>query len=430
MKGLIFASFKLLPRAGGSSTYLYNLRQGLERTQINDIFIISASKESHINGRKEIKDRYLAFSIRKWLKSTLLNIFPSALAQLYIINHKIILKHTAHKQIIKVLMELTENDIRFIHFHSVYDIMSFFIVRKKLPYPFSETPVILTSHSPEATHREVINLIQGNFHRLLQNDISKERKLERYINKLERYYQMIDFLAFQNSDYLMFPCEESTEPYFETWKEFERLFSQKKVFYVPTGVERLPVFEERDFIREKYNIPVDSFVVSYVGRHTKVKGYDLLCEAAEEVWKKNSSIYFLIAGKQEPLKGPKDKRWVEVGWTNDPGSIINAADVFVLPNRRTYFDLVLLEVMSIGKPVIASKTGGNKFVARQSEGVLLFEELTPRSLAQKILEVASCSKSVLDKLGQKNLETYERFYTVELFAKRYRKEVGKLFFGE
>lgn len=59
--------------------------------------------------------------------------------------------------------------------------------------------------------------------------------------------------------------------------------------------------------------------------------------------------------------GLKDSRWKEVGWTNDSQSIIAASDVFVLPNRETYFDIIMLEVLSCGKIVIASRTGGNKY---------------------------------------------------------------------
>jgi hypothetical protein len=51
----------------------------------------------------------------------------------------------------------------------------------------------------------------------------------------------------------MFPCEESLEPYFETWKEFEKILSHKKIFYVPTGVPKLKFSKDLDSIREIWN---------------------------------------------------------------------------------------------------------------------------------------------------------------------------------
>jgi len=186
----------------------------------------------------------------------------------------------------------------------------------------------------------------------------------------------------------------------------------------------------REQIREKYNIPNDAFVVSYVGRHNHVKGYDLLQKAAEEVWRKEPNVYFLIAGKEFPIRGLRDKKWIEVGWTNIPGNIVNASDVFVLPNRRTFFDLILLEVMSIGKPIIASFTGGNKFVSRQTNGIITFEKENIADLVKKILDLSLLSRDELERLGLENKILYNNYYTPEKFALRYRKEVGRLFFGE
>ena len=61
----------------------------------------------------------------------------------------------------------------------------------------------------------------------------------------------------------------------------------------------------------------------------------------------NQNTYFLIAGKEEPMKGLDNSHWIEVGWTNDPHSLIAASDVFVLPNHETYFDLVFLSMFVI-----------------------------------------------------------------------------------
>ena len=72
-------------------------------------------------------------------------------------------------------------------------------------------------------------------------------------------------------------------------------------------------------------------------------------------------MYISNSWKRRTDEGLKTDHWIEVGWTNDPHSLIAASDVFVLPNHETYFDLILLEVLSLGVPVVMSRTGGNKF---------------------------------------------------------------------
>ena len=55
----------------------------------------------------------------------------------------------------------------------------------------------------------------------------------------------------------------------------------------------------------------------------------------------NKEVYIVTAGVGD-IKSPSHERWIDIGWTSDPGAVINASDVFVLPNNRTYFDLILL----------------------------------------------------------------------------------------
>lgn len=407
---------KITKNAGGPSGYLYQLKLGLEGAKITDIRVVSYGEHAgeYTTNSNNISRKIL----RKLIKTFLMNIFPDTY-------FTIVTSHTESvrmKKCEEVLKEILYSDdsVRFLHFHFVGDIILYDNIKKSI------IPTILTSHSPEAFHIEITHDTEA----ILRQRVIFDKTRKFLLSKYFRYWKQIDEKAFTIANYLMFPCEEAMEPYLETWPEFQKIIKAKTVFFVPTGVSPLEYNLQRDHVREKYGIPKDAFVVSYVGRHNLVKGYDLLCKAAEMVWKKNPNVYFLIAGKEFPLKGLKDKRWIEVGWTNTPGNIVSASDVFVLPNRRTFFDLVLLEVMSIGKPVIVSFTGGNKFVAKQTSGVITFERENVSELAKRILDFSILKQEEIEKFGLENRILYENFYTPEKFARRYREEVGKIFFGE
>ena len=49
---------------------------------------------------------------------------------------------------------------------------------------------------------------------------------------------------------------------------------------------------------------------------------------------KHDNIYILVAGKEEPMKGLAHPHWIEVGWTNDPYSLINACDIFYYLTKK------------------------------------------------------------------------------------------------
>ena len=125
------------------------------------------------------------------------------------------------------------------------------------------------------------------------------------------------------------------------------------------------------------------------------------------------------------LLGLNHKRWVEVGWTNDPHSLIAASDVFVLPNKETYFDLVMLEVLSLGKVIVASNTGGNKYFNKlNATGVLLYDTKDEAiKLINDIKQLSSYEKAKMEKANKKIFEDY---FTMEIFSKQYMNIINNL----
>lgn len=177
--------------------------------------------------------------------------------------------------------------------------------------------------------------------------------------------------------------------------------------------------------QKKYGVS-GKFVIGYVGRHNEIKGYDILKEAARKVLFQNENTCFLIGGKQGNTYSPlQHERWIEAGWTN-PADLFMAIDVFVLPNRMTYFDLVLLEVMSAGIPVIASATGGNKSVQNMTDALILYQN-TAVDLAEKIMEFSQLSDTNRKTISQKVLSSYEQFYTTKIFAEKYKNLINNIY---
>lgn len=94
--------------------------------------------------------------------------------------------------------------------------------------------------------------------------------------------------------------------------------------------------------------------------------------------------------------------------------------MFVLPNRETYFDLVMLEVLSLGKIVVASRTGGNKYFEKMNvNGVLLYDTIDE---AVEILEeINKMDLITRNKLEKSNLEFFEKNLTSSVMYENYKK---------
>ncbi|WP_156118728.1 glycosyltransferase family 4 protein [Paenibacillus sp. FSL P4-0081] len=390
-------------RKGGPSGYLANLHEGLQQNNESDFKFITKEKTDESIFQKI--DMIMPPGMSKKLKS-LKNKYFDYNKELGFYND------WEHDLIICESDMRTFNDfsIKSMHAHSPIDYIK---VSNFLGEEKKEVIKILTSHSPEAHFLEMYKYY------VLRYGIKRAGGFKDIHEKLNEK-------AFTEADVLIFPCEEAMDPYLETWPLFEKIIKNKQIKYILTGTNELNYEIDKTSYRYDKNISEDEFVVSFVGRHESIKGYDLLKEAAEKVWKKNSKVKFLIGGLMSPLNPLKDKRWIEVGWTSDPGSLINASDIFVLPNRRTYFDLVLLEVLSLGKTTVVSKTGGNKKVERMSEGIIGFDNGNADDLANQILMLSSLERDSIDKLGGLNKQVFKEEFNNNKFASSYTNLIKEI----
>lgn len=386
MKVLIFRKENLLKPVGGPNGYLFNLKKGMDASSSHDVeisFLPSGFENKTVkNKAKQSKSLFVKKMLSFYRRYKHIRRMLSCLGKCY-----------------KSPVKLT--DFEIIHFHTTMDMYG---VRKELEQYRGK--VILTSHSPQPLSNEIIDGCS---------------KFEKFLfgKRLSRLIQMDEY-AFKHADYIVFPCEFADVPYLHAWPEYQKIKNEKikQYRYLLTGTVAAQAKKSRLQVRKEFGIPEDAFLISYVGRHNEIKGYDKLKEICVEYLDINPNAYVIVAGNAGPLFPPKHSRWIEVGWTNDPHSIIAASDVFVLPNKETYFDLVLLEVLSLGKCVIASRTGGNKYFEKYgSDAIKLY------SSQEECLELIDANSKITEEkraeLEYQTKEIFEKDYTTEQFAKNY-----------
>lgn len=367
---IYFPQNKLAPK-GGPAGYLHSLTGQLKKEGF-EFELLPNVEDSYVEGfRDKIPKRLKDF--RRALKACVL-----------------------HRASIEPAVDFNKYDI--IHFHSTEDL---YLCRKALES--YKGKVILTSHSPCSFQQEMLNRLNAFDRKLFSKQLASLENIDRF--------------SFVRADYVIFPCEEAEEPYYNTWKAYPDVRDKEKYRYMPTGTVQCKAKVSKDAIRQKYGIPEDAFIVSYVGRHNEIKGYADLKEIGEKVLE-DKKVYFLIAGKEEPLTGYEHERWIEVGWTNDPHSIIAASDIFVLPNKETYFDLILLEVMSLGKPVVLTRTGGNNYFLKYNKEGFKYYSGVDEAVAQiDILKNMSDKKRRI--IGNELSSLFTDEFSLEPFGKKY-----------
>lgn len=382
MKKLIFIDKNSLKDTGGPIGYCNNLY-----------------KELNLRGEKEIDFLNLPTKKASKVKDILKKIkILKSLKKVYFY-FKLIYGKKHYSQI-----DLNKYDI--IHFHLTQDM---FAIRDSLKD--YKGKIILTSHSPTIASKELI---------------IDATKIEKFMfSFFKKKLIRMDEYAFNRADYLIFPCQEAMEPYINDWDKFSKIIEEKKIYYVPTGINGCKSKIDSNEIKDKYNIPKDAFLISYVGRHNEIKGYDQLKILGEKILNEYPDVYFIIAGKEAPLKRLNHKRWIEVGWTNDPHSIIAASNLFVLPNKNTYFDLIALETMSLSVPILFTYTGGNKYLFMDNKGGL-FKYNSILNAINIFKTIYNLEKSDLKNRGETNNVIFCEKYTSKKFCDEYLKVIKKI----
>lgn len=391
MKNVLIYLYKdNLAPIGGHHGYNYNLNCQLKKMGVSNIHFIETNNgnfEGYKKGLNSIKNK----KIKNFL--IVLKNFIRKGQLMYGRNHH-------------AVVDLKQYDI--VHFQSTYWM---YACRDSLKE--YKGKVILTSHSPTLLSKEIIDS---------ELTVFEKRHMMWYYKRLIK----MDEYAFNRADYVVFPCEEAEEPYYHAWNQFAEVKEKNahKFKYMLSGIEPCAPKVSRVAVRKKYCIPENAFVLCYVGRHNEIKGYDILKKIGEKVLE-DSDVYILVAGREEPLKRYFHERWIEIGWTNDPHSLIAASDALVLPNRETYFDLVMLEVLSLGSLVVASATGGNRYYDRlMPNGVFLYNNI--EEAISVIKKVKLMGKDEKERLKGLNYKLYKDYFTSEIFAKNYVKLIESL----
>jgi glycosyltransferase involved in cell wall biosynthesis len=371
------------PTAGGPWGYVYYLVSGFQSENVELHFLDEESQSSSNSKLHSFKK-----ALPKWLYRML----------------KIFQQNASTHRFLKGERKLPENinDFDLIHFHSTFDLACHSKELQKF-----KGIVVLTTHTPCPLFYELKNDYYKPFEKLIG------------ANRICRSEEKLDEIAFDSSDYIIFPCAEAEEPYYKLWSKYKDIHERNKAKYryILSGAMPKKPRVESDEIRNELHVG-SSFLVSFIGRHCFSKGYDLLKKIGNSFLEKDSDSFFVICGSIGPMKPLKNKKWIEIGWTKDADSYINASDVFVLPNRNTYFDLVFLEVLSLGKIIVASKTGGNLFFDRfKNCGIFLYSsEDEAVDYLHRIKEMSLDERKSLEKA---NYNLYLTYFTPTIFGKNY-----------
>lgn len=182
-------------------------------------------------------------------------------------------------------------------------------------------------------------------------------------------------------------------------------------------------------VRDTKNEEEDNLVVC-VSRLEEGKGQDLLVRAFKDVVKKIPEAKLKIVGegdfkekvKREITKDKLEKSIELVGRARDAMVELSKAQVVVFPSVWPLegFGLVMIEAMSLGKPVVAFANGPAPEIIQDNVNGLLIKSHDIDHLARQIIKLLE-SEKLRVKLGKKAKLDFKNKYQIGEVVKKYSK---------
>jgi glycosyltransferase involved in cell wall biosynthesis len=207
--------------------------------------------------------------------------------------------------------------------------------------------------------------------------------------------------------------------------------SSSKIVTVYNGVDTRVFDPNMNGTEFKRRIGLEgSFMILYVGRLAWNKGLSDLINCLPEVIKGVPNAKLVLCGRGKMEQKLRDQvksmglaesvRFAGLVPGGDLPCYYAASDLFVLPSSLEPFGLVLLEAMSMCKPVIATRVGGISEVVKDGENGLLVPPHDIISLSNAVLRLGA-DEPLRGRLARNGRATVESRFTLEKMARATRR---------
>ena len=196
------------------------------------------------------------------------------------------------------------------------------------------------------------------------------------------------------------------------------------------GVEvQTPSSERGRALRERLGISADAVVFTQLCWMVPVKGVLTLLDAAASTISAVPRAYFLLVGDGPHLPAYRERaaalgiadRVIFTGVISNPTSqgIFEASDVYCQPSLwQEACPLAVLEAMSFGLPVVASRIGGLPELVRDGLTGFLFAPGDAQAMAERLIELAG-DLALRRSMGEAGYEDVTTAHRLEDTVDRY-----------
>jgi glycosyltransferase involved in cell wall biosynthesis len=221
------------------------------------------------------------------------------------------------------------------------------------------------------------------------------------------------------------------------WALKDHIVGEEKIAKIYSGIQLdqfCPVkSEEKNKIRNKWNLKQKDHVVGIVSKLWEGKGHGVLIEAFKLLKEKNTDAKLVIVGEghlYDELFRMVDTNGLResvlfTGFQMDVSEIIATFDVAVLPSFFEGMGRVILEAMAMERPVVASRVGGIPDLIEQDVNGLLVRPGDVKELADALEKLLN-DKRLARKMGREGRKRIKEQFSAHVMVQSIEKVYREL----
>ena len=206
---------------------------------------------------------------------------------------------------------------------------------------------------------------------------------------------------------------------------------KKKNQVIYNGIKSIWINQHlKDRYRKQYGVKETEIVLGSVGNISPAKGYAILLKAASIIIAEYPQCKFIIAGElrgthylylkkiQFDLKIENSVKFI--GYQENIDNFLSIIDIFILPSTSEGFSLSTVEAMSVGIPVIVTKSGGPQEIVKNEYNGLLVSPGVPEELSKAILAYIT-NKNLKGKCAFNGFKYAKKNFSIFKMINEYEK---------
>ncbi len=208
-----------------------------------------------------------------------------------------------------------------------------------------------------------------------------------------------------------------------------------RTLYSGLDMARVPQSENGQRVRHLYGIPAQAPLIGTVANLFPRKGHGIMLRALPVILASAPDVHYLIVGGgnaayEQALRRQAETLQVDghvhfAGFQESVYPSLAALDIYVHPALMEGFGIAVLEAMAMGKPVVATKTGGVPEIVEDGETGVLVSPGDPDSLARAIVDLLRDAPGRAD-MGTAGRHRVESHFTATVMMRHLADAYGAL----